>query len=84
MLVRLSPNKLWMRERNQPESEVCLNKTHFICASKLIAFATFSSRADQLKFCPGIQHDDECNLFTLTQRLFHVLTYVYIFLPNVR
>ena len=60
-----------------------LTKTHFICASKLIAFATFSSRTDQLKFCPGIQLDDECNLFTLMQRLFHVLTYMYIFLPNL-
>ena len=53
------------------------------CASKLIVVATFSSRTDQLKFCPGKQHDDECNLFTLTQRLFHVLTYMYIFLPNL-
>ena len=52
-----------------------LTKTHFICASKLIVFATFSSRTDQLNFCTGIQHDDERNLFTLTQRLFHVLTY---------
>ena len=46
---------------------------------KIDCFVTFLSRADQLKFCPGIQHDDECNLFPLTQRLFHVLTYMYIF-----
>ena len=39
---------------------------------KIDCFVTFSSRTDQLKFCPGIQHDDECNLFTLTQRLFHI------------
>ena len=67
-------------------SEISLKAkfTHFICAPKLIVFATFSSRTDQLKFCPGIQHDVECNLFTLKQRLFHVLTYMYIFLSNVR
>ena len=46
---------------------------------KIDCFATFSIGTDQLKFFRGIQHDDECNLFTLTQRLFHVLTYMYIF-----
>ena len=30
--------------------------TYLICASKLIAFASFLSGTGQLKFCPGIQH----------------------------
>ena len=69
-----------MQTRPAKTRRLRLTNSRFLCTSKLIAFASFSSETGQLKFCLGIQYEDEDNFFTPKQRLFHV---IYIFFSQM-
>ena len=48
----------------------------FVLQNWLLCY--FWSRTDQLKFCPGIQHDDACNLFH-THAATYPCSYLYVY-----